>query len=142
MRLVEYPDPDYLLIQENRPDIYPISYSSQAGLNIRDVILPEHVNDGLPAQFVVENADCRLFHTKDMILDVANTWKAAAKAAFQGAKCVVGGLPKRDDAGSKRQEGPAVQAPRIPKTKRVQVEEETVTKDAAWRLRHGRKAFE
>jgi hypothetical protein len=142
MSLVRYPDPDYLFIQSTRPDIYPILYSSQAGMNIRDVILPDHIDDGLPAQFVVENADCRLFYTKDMILDVANTWKAAANVAFHGGKCVAGALPKRDGAGSKRQEGPAFRRPKIRRTKTVQVNEETVTKDAAWRLKHGRKALE
>ena len=143
MALAQYPDPDYLFIQANRPDITPISHSSQAGVNVRDVILPNHVDDGLPAQFVVENADCRLFYTRDMILDVANVWKAAAGAAFQGGKCVAGSLPKRDTAGFKRQEKPASYGPKIERrTKTVQVREETVTKDAAWRLKHGQKALE
>jgi hypothetical protein len=143
MSLVGYPDPDYLFIQSTRPDIYPIVYSSQAGMNIRDVILPDHVEDGLPAQFVVENADCRLFYTKDMILDVANTWIAAANVAFDGGKCVAGALPKRDETESSRQERPVFHGPKETRqTKTVQVEEETVTKDAAWRLKHGRKALE
>lgn len=139
MALVGYPDPDYLFIQSNRPDITPIVYSSTAGLNIRDVILPDHVEDGLPAQYVVENADCRLFYTRDMILDVTSTWHAAASAAFNGGTCVTGSLPTRDIAKSRRQER------RLPKTRRtntVTVKEETVVKNGAWRLKHGRKALE
>jgi len=145
MQLVPYPDPDYLFLQANRADISPITFSSQAGVNVRDVILPDHVEDGLPAQFVVKYADCRLFYTRDMIVDVANVWKAAAGAAWQGGKCVAGSLPKRDLKGYKRRlrsraasKGPKVER----RTKTVQVEEETVTKDAAWRLRNGGKALE
>lgn len=64
MALVAYPYPDCLFIQSNRPEITPIVYSSTAGLNLWDVILPYHVEVGLPAQSVVENADCRLFYTR------------------------------------------------------------------------------
>jgi hypothetical protein len=112
-------------------------------MNIRDVILPNHVSDGLPAQFVIENADCRLFYTRDMIMDVTNTWKAVPKAAFLGGKCVTRSLPERDLTDGKRREKRGPHGLTAPwKTKRVQVSEETVTKNAAWRLRHGRKALD
>ncbi|TVY81316.1 Peptidase S41 family protein [Lachnellula suecica] len=141
MGLVNYPDPDYLLIQARRPDVSPMRYSSQAGLNIRDVILPNHVDDSLPAQFVVENADCRLFYTKDMITDVTNTWNAAANAAFNGGKCVTGSLSKRSSK-SRRQRRQVPFGPKVERAKTVQVEKETVVKDASWRMRHGQKALE
>ncbi|KAF4626036.1 hypothetical protein G7Y89_g12127 [Cudoniella acicularis] len=117
------------------------SRASKAGLNIRDVILPNHVDDGLPAQFIVENADCRLFYTRDMILDVVNIWKAAAKAAFRGASCVVGGLPQ-PTAQSKMNSRPFQNGPPAQRPKAVEFTKETVTKDEAWLSRHGRKAFE
>lgn len=143
MSLAAYPDPDYLFIQSRRPEITPIVYSSQAGLNIRDVILEKNVGDGLPAQFVVENADCRLWYTRDMILDVTNVWKAAAKAAWQGAKCVVGGLPKRSMEGAEKVERKRSDGPLVPrKTKFVSVQEESIVKDEAWQFKHGRKALE
>jgi hypothetical protein len=75
----------------------PNNRSSTNSVNLRDNILPYHLNDGLPAQFVVEEADCRLFYTLDMVNDVTALWKAAAAAAFNGAPCVAGaGLAKRE----------------------------------------------
>jgi Peptidase family S41 len=79
---------------------YPISRSSSNGLNLRDQILRGNVDDGLPAQYVVEEADCRLFWTKPMINDVREVWKAAAKAAWGGGGCVAGSLSKRDASTS------------------------------------------
>jgi hypothetical protein len=142
MALVEYPDPDYLFIQANRPDITPIVYSSTAGLNIRDVILPDHFEDGLPAQYVVENADCRLFYTRDMILNVTSIWNAAATAAFNGGKCVTGNLPKMEvkDSMNKRRQVP--HAPKARRANKVEFTRETVVKDNAWRMRHGQKALQ
>lgn len=76
---------------------YPLQRCASTGLNLRDQILRGNVNDGLPAQYVVEPADCRLYWTKDMVNDVSAIWKAAAKAAWGGAKCVAGGLGKREE---------------------------------------------
>ncbi|KAI9050240.1 hypothetical protein LZ554_006377 [Drepanopeziza brunnea f. sp. 'monogermtubi'] len=88
----------------------PVNRSSLAGLNIRDSIAPSNIDDGLPAQFVRTEADCRLFFTQDMITDVTAIWKAAAGAAFNGGKCVAGGIAKRDIVGPTRKEAmePAV----------------------------------
>ncbi|EKD20318.1 peptidase s41 family protein [Drepanopeziza brunnea f. sp. 'multigermtubi' MB_m1] len=74
----------------------PMNRSSVAGLNIRDTIAPSNIDDGLPAQFVRTEADCRLFFTQDMITDVTAIWKAAAGAAFNGGKDIVG--PTRKEA--------------------------------------------
>lgn len=70
----------------------PLQRSAAAALNTRDQILPGNVEDGLPAQFVVEESDCRLYYTAEMATDVAAIWKAAANAAFNGAKCNAGGI--------------------------------------------------
>jgi hypothetical protein len=76
----------------------PIDRSTSSGVNLRDTILPGNLNDGLPAQFVVEEADCRLFYTLPMITDVTELWKGAAAAAWGGGNCVAGaGLEKRED---------------------------------------------
>lgn len=143
MALVEYPDPDYLFIQANRPDITPIVHSSTAGLNIRDVILPNHLEDGLPAQYVLENADCRLFYTREMILDVTNIWNAAATAAFNGGKCVTGSLTKRGVKDSTKKTRQVLHGPKSRRgNNKVEFTRETVVKDGAWRMRHGQKALE
>jgi len=82
----------------------PIARSSSQSVNLRDNILPGNLNDGLPAQFVVEEADCRLYYTLDMINDVTALWKGAAAAAFNGAPCVAGAGIKRRDASVERVE--------------------------------------
>lgn len=74
----------------------PLRRSTAAAVNTRDQILRDNVNDGLPAQFVAEEADCRLYWTAPMVTDVTEVWKAAADAAFNGAKCAAGGIEKRD----------------------------------------------
>ncbi len=74
----------------------PINRSSAAGINLRDAIRREDLETGIPAQFVVEEVDCRLFWTPEMIGDVSAIWTAAAKAAWGDGHCVAGNLPKRD----------------------------------------------
>lgn len=79
----------------------PVARSLSTGLNVRDNILPDHVEDGLPAQYVVEEADCRLFYTLDMVNDVQALWKSAADAAWNDAKCVAGkGLGKGNEVAN------------------------------------------
>ncbi|ERT01703.1 hypothetical protein HMPREF1624_02957 [Sporothrix schenckii ATCC 58251] len=68
----------------------PVLRSSSAALNTRDQILRGNVQDGLPAQFVVEEADCRLYWTAAMATDVTAVWKAAAQAAFNEGACAAG----------------------------------------------------
>ena len=139
-------DPDYVFIDKTWLSHREyIGYTATAGVNLRDVIQKNHVEDGLAAQFVREDADCRLFYTKDMIKDVTNVWAKAANVAWNGGQCVAGGLSKRDT--SHREEGRGKHKPSDKrsgslKTKRLIVKEETVEKDAAWRLVHGQKAFE
>jgi hypothetical protein len=139
-------DPDYEYIKSTWLDHREyIGYTATAGVNLRDVIQEDHVKDGLAAQFVREDADCRLFYTKEMIKDVTSVWKKVVNTAWRGDKCVHGGLAGRDTSseklrnkaehrGTKRSEGL--------KTKKVVYQEETVEKNAAWRIVHGRKAFE
>ncbi|PMD66794.1 uncharacterized protein K444DRAFT_698937 [Hyaloscypha bicolor E] len=66
--------PDQEKVLARLTDI-PISRSSSSGLNVRDNILPDHVNDGLPAQYVVEYSECRLYYTEPMVTDVTATWR-------------------------------------------------------------------
>ncbi|GKT85754.1 peptidase S41 family protein [Colletotrichum tofieldiae] len=74
----------------------PLNRSTAAAVNVRDQILRDNIDDGIPAQFIREEADCRLYWTLPMINDVTAIWKATANAAFNGGKCAYGGIAKRD----------------------------------------------
>lgn len=71
---------------------YVVDRSTAASLNVKDQILSSHLEDGTPAQFVVEESDCRLWWTAPMITDINELWKAAATAAFKGGKCAYGAI--------------------------------------------------
>ncbi|KAK0620429.1 hypothetical protein B0T14DRAFT_521409 [Immersiella caudata] len=73
-------------------------------VNVRDQILRENLNDGIPAQYITENADCRLFWTREMLEDVGEVWKAAARAAFLGKECAVGGIAREEEGSSSKTE--------------------------------------
>lgn len=63
-------------------------------VNVRDAVLPDQLDAGVPTQFVTELADCRLYWTEPMVRDTAEIWKAAARAAFQGGECAAGAIAK------------------------------------------------
>ncbi|KAK3956608.1 hypothetical protein QBC32DRAFT_108921 [Pseudoneurospora amorphoporcata] len=81
--------------------LLPINRSSSAAVNVRDQILRDNVNDGTPAQFVVEESECRLFWTLDMVKDVSAVWRRAADVAFSKDKCNVGGIKAGKGQGPK-----------------------------------------
>lgn len=70
----------------------PMQRSTASAVNVRDQILRDNVNDGVPAQYIAEEADCRLYWTAPMIADVTEVWNAAANSAFNGAQCAHGGI--------------------------------------------------
>ncbi|KAK8008168.1 pyridine nucleotide-disulfide oxidoreductase family protein [Apiospora marii] len=84
-------DPE-LVKQLDRFTPYAFARTSNAGINVKDEILRENWDDGTPAQFVAEYADCRLFWQADMHRDITNLWTAAATAAFKGGKCAFGAI--------------------------------------------------
>lgn len=65
-----------------------------ASHNVRDAVLRPNFDDGMPAQYVYEAADCRKYWTKEMLSDSRAVWKAAADSAFNGAACVNGGIQR------------------------------------------------
>ena len=76
--------------------------STDNSLNVRDQILRPNLGDGIPAQFIYEEADCRLFWEPGMISDVKAIWKKAADAAWGGATCVAGnGLGARENLSAR-----------------------------------------
>ncbi|KAK8913132.1 Peptidase S41 family protein ustP [Metarhizium anisopliae] len=70
----------------------PMERSVAAGINAQDQILRDNIDDGIPSQYITEEADCRLYWTAPMISDVTEIWKSAANSAFNGAKCAYGGI--------------------------------------------------
>jgi hypothetical protein len=75
----------------------PLNRSTDTSLNVRDNILRDHLEDGIPAQFVYEAADCRLYYEPSMITNVTAIWKRAADAAWGTGKCVAGSLPHANE---------------------------------------------
>ncbi|KAF2502476.1 peptidase S41 family protein-like protein [Lophium mytilinum] len=71
------------------------SWASSPGCNVRDG-LRQGDDSGTPLQFRYEEADCRLYYTPEMTVDVTAIWKAAADAHWSGkgkGKCVVNWWP-------------------------------------------------
>jgi hypothetical protein len=80
----------------------PTNRSTDNSLNVRDNILPPNLGDGIPAQFIYEAADCRLFYEPSMISDATAIWKKAADVAWGGKACVAGGLPGNETLAVRR----------------------------------------
>jgi hypothetical protein len=80
----------------------PMNRSLDASLNVRDQILSTNLKDGVPAQFINEPADCRLFYEPSMTVDVRAVWKKAADAAWGSAKCVAGSIPHKVESRAER----------------------------------------
>ncbi|KAE8376749.1 hypothetical protein BDV26DRAFT_264909 [Aspergillus bertholletiae] len=78
----------------------PTNRSTDTSINVRDNILPDDLDEGLPSQFVYEKADCRLFYEPEMVVDVTAMWEAAADAAWGDKECVNGGLNLRKRAAT------------------------------------------
>ncbi|KAK1522325.1 uncharacterized protein CCOS01_10037 [Colletotrichum costaricense] len=121
----------------------PLNRSLAAAVNVRDQILRDNVDDGIPAQYVREEADCRLYWTLPMIKDVTEIWKATANAAFNGGKCAYGGIDKRDvsaKAAVKRSEYLAASSlkERAAPVRR----DESVTNDRFWQDKYLLKAID
>jgi hypothetical protein len=64
----------------------------EPNVNMRDG-LRKGDDSGTPLQFIVEPADCRMFYTPDMTVDITRIWTAAADVKWLGKKrCVAGGF--------------------------------------------------
>ena len=120
----------------------PIQRSTDTSLNVRDDILPQDRNDGVPAQFVIEEADCRLYYTAEMITDMNAVWGAAADAAWGGMQCVAGkgfGSQKRAAVAEmfkeERKVAEFIPVPRSFPVKRSEIEGDF----SLWQAKHGRK---
>jgi hypothetical protein len=68
----------------------PFARAYSAGVNNRDG-LRRNDTSGVALQFVYEEADCRLYYTPEMTVDITAVWKSAADAQWGNGKCVSGG---------------------------------------------------
>lgn len=55
----------------------------------------------MPAQFIYEEADCRIFYTPEMVVDVTAMWQAAADVAWGGKACVAGAITAGKGVGKR-----------------------------------------
>ncbi|KAG4438886.1 hypothetical protein IFR05_005621 [Cadophora sp. M221] len=67
---------------------------TSAFVSFRDVIVPSQLGTGpgkqIGSNFVRQDADCRIFYTRDMVADQREVWKKVADVTWGGKKCVVG----------------------------------------------------
>ncbi|OLN87550.1 hypothetical protein CCHL11_06180 [Colletotrichum chlorophyti] len=121
----------------------PLNRSLAAAVNVRDQILRDNVEDGIPAQFIREDADCRLYWTLPMVKDVTEVWKATANAAFNGGKCAHGGIAERDvleSAETKRRD--YLSASRLRERAEVVRRQAPATNDHFWQDKYLLKAID
>ncbi|KAG6288857.1 hypothetical protein E4U46_002964 [Claviceps purpurea] len=128
------------LAEFSRFTTLPMQRSTVTSLNVRDQILRDNIDDGTPAQFIYEPSECRLFWTAPMISDVTEIWKAAANAAFNGAKCAYGGIagskPGRRSEASPKARG-LMRPARLSET----VDKTVVKHSSLWEARHMQMAI-
>lgn len=138
-------DPEKLQVL-GRYNKLAMSRSTASAVNVRDQVLRGNVDDGLPAQFVTEEADCRLYWTAAMLTDVREIWKAAARAAFNGAPCAYGGLggypSARRRAAAPWPVAPWPTAPRHRGRRSDLVRREPVARSQEWLAMHLQQAIE
>lgn len=77
-----------------RRDYYsdlPFTRASSYGVNNRDG-LRRNDTSGTALQFIYEEADCRLYYTPEMTVDITAQWKAVADVQWRNSgKCISGG---------------------------------------------------
>lgn len=131
----------------------PLNRSTDNSLNVRDNILPANLADGIPAQFIFEAADCRIFYTPEMVVDVAAMWQAAADVAWGGKACVAGEIngasykEKRDGVKEvvpkidkrRAEEERLVARRQLEEVRRRNVELDIKDRVRGWEGLHGRK---
>jgi hypothetical protein len=122
--------------------LLPVNRSTDTSVNVRDNILRPNLGDGLPAQFVYEKADCRLFYEPAMITDVSQMWEAAADAAWGSKGCVEGGLDLRKrtpEEMAAMERGPGRRDNGVPDDWRQNAVFPPIDKSLTWKGLHGRK---
>ena len=83
---------DSILVDyRNNMPLFRAASGASPGVNVRDG-LAQNDTTGIALQFVYEEADCRLYYTPEMTVDITALWKGAADVQWgQNGKCVAGG---------------------------------------------------
>ncbi|UNI19459.1 hypothetical protein JDV02_005641 [Purpureocillium takamizusanense] len=68
---------------------------NSGGVNSRSDYTKEDL-EGYPVHFKYEAANCKLFYTRQMALDVSETWRRAATVAWKNGSCVPGSTVNND----------------------------------------------
>jgi hypothetical protein len=96
--------------------------TGEPNVNARDA-LRQGDDSGIPLQFRYETADCRIFYTAEMTIDISASWRAAADSMW-GKKnwCVAGQLQqgtigKMETLHQKRAAAPAVSTKLVTESK-------------------------
>ncbi|KAK3074426.1 hypothetical protein LTR53_003157 [Teratosphaeriaceae sp. CCFEE 6253] len=79
----------------------PFYRATNAVVNARDGIR-EGDEGQTPLQFVYEPADCRVYYTPEMVVDVTAVWKTVADTAFNGVSHCVAGQYGNSTGANKR----------------------------------------
>ncbi|KAM3504446.1 hypothetical protein MY11210_008344 [Beauveria gryllotalpidicola] len=79
------------------PPILPFLEDAANGgtVNVRNAYTGDDA-DGFPLHFKYEAANCRLFYTREMVQDVTESWRQAARIAFGNGTCVSGSTASSD----------------------------------------------
>lgn len=85
----------------------PILRSLDNELGVRDQMLPDHFEDGIPAQMLHLPTPCKLFYTPETVMDIPKMWTAVADSAFGGKACNAGAV--KSAARVRRVEEPVVE---------------------------------
>ncbi|KJZ75113.1 hypothetical protein HIM_05599 [Hirsutella minnesotensis 3608] len=70
--------------------------SAAGGVNVQNTYTDDDIH-GYPVHFRYEAANCKLFYTKQMIVDVTETWRRAADIAWRNGTCVHGSTVEKDN---------------------------------------------
>lgn len=111
-------------------DTYALNRSTDTSINIRDNILRDRLDDGLPAQFVFEPTDCRLFYTPLSIVDPMEQWRLAAEAAWGDGACVAGSL--QESSSERRLKRDTTSTANVQMGKVISMPEKAPTKKVPW----------
>lgn len=112
-------------------------FRADGEVNTRDQIVPDHVKDGLPSQYIATYSDCRLYWTEPMLNDIREVWKAAARSAFNGGKCNYGGI-ERSSSSDRAEGAPVARSPAPDQTvlqRSLPESKALASKSAAWKAR-------
>lgn len=99
--LYSYVDPDTSFTPFQR------ALTESGQVNVRDGIRMGDETQ-TPLQFVYEPADCRLYYTAEMTVDVTAIWEEVVDVTWNGDSCVDGGFSSSEEYNEKRAEGASV----------------------------------